>query len=159
MSRTRTLATTVLAVAAALLFAGPAAAAPASTPDAAMGTVATAGSGESAVDLAARQAAPSAPSASRQLAQPYHVAVVNFSGYTFDEVLLAVGRYSEPGIEIFSQGPLRPNSLVQFSVDNCSDIRAYSIGLVIDGGLIGSTGDQVLDSTDGDFCSDIWDIH
>jgi hypothetical protein len=93
-------------------------------------------------------------------ANPLTVFVVNFTTTTFNAVNIAVIRNGDPQPlpEFATQGPLRPNSLVAFSIDNCTDVKQYAFNVVLNGAIVAASGNVTPDATDGNLCSDIWDI-
>jgi hypothetical protein len=89
---------------------------------------------------------------------PLTIFVTNFTTTSFDAVNLGVFRNSTPGLQVFSQGPLEPLSLIFFQVDNCTDVRQYALQIVDNGAIVARSGDVTPDASDGDLCSDIFDI-
>ncbi len=84
--------------------------------------------------------------------------IVNLTTTTFDVVNLAIARHSAPGFQFFQQGPVTPFSVLVFELANCSDIRQYAFHVILNGEIVGRSGDVTPDDTDGDLCSDVWDL-
>jgi hypothetical protein len=88
----------------------------------------------------------------------FAIFIANLTTTTFDGVNLGVFRHSAPGLQVLTQGPLTPLSLFVFELANCSDIRQYAFHVILNGEIAGRSGDVTPDDTDGDLCSDVWDL-
>ncbi|RJQ71003.1 hypothetical protein D5S17_28425 [Pseudonocardiaceae bacterium YIM PH 21723] len=78
--------------------------------------------------------------AQAQAPQNYRVEVVNFSGETFDEIVVAVSRHSNPASQLLHSPPLPPGNAAQFDLGTCADVAQFAVAGVKGGVSLFNTG-------------------
>ncbi|MCK2218298.1 hypothetical protein MF672_031575 [Actinomadura sp. ATCC 31491] len=96
--------------------------------------------------------APPALAAAARADQNYVVEVQNYSSQGFDEMVLAVSRFSNPAPELMSRPGVPPFTVVSFDLGPCGDVRQYAVSGLVGGERLFTTGD-----VDGDpiGCNDV----
>ncbi|MET7338582.1 hypothetical protein [Nonomuraea sp. NPDC005650] len=96
--------------------------------------------------------APLPAQAAAKADQNYTVEVQNYSSQGFDEIVLAVSRFSNPTPELMSRPNVPPFTVVSFDLGACSDVRQYAVSGIVGGQRLFTTGD-----VDGDpiGCNDV----
>jgi hypothetical protein len=100
--------------------------------------------------------APAAEAGRAQLADGTWVMVaVNGTSVSFDQIVLAYTRFSNPFAEVIPRAPFASGQTVDWGVFDCDDVYLFAAGLYLNGQLVYSTGNLTRDDSDGDLCSDV----